>query len=51
MADEEIVEGEKNGVDYEKIARTKGWKPKNEFSGEAWVDAEEFVKREPLFEK
>jgi hypothetical protein len=42
---------EKTVIDYEKIAKGKGWKPKDEFAGEAWVDAEEFVKREPLFER
>jgi len=38
-------------IDYEKIARSKGWKPKEDFSGEAFISAEEFVKREPLFDK
>jgi hypothetical protein len=42
---------EVEGIDFEKIAKGKGWKPKTEFSGESWVDAEEFVKREPLFER
>jgi hypothetical protein len=46
---EKIVEAE--GIDYEKIAKGKGWKPKTEFSGDSWVDAEEFVKREPLFDR
>lgn len=38
---------------YEDIAREKGWKPKEEYDGEgdAWVGAEEFVKRQPLFDK
>ncbi|MFA5340553.1 MAG: hypothetical protein WC332_02135 [Clostridia bacterium] len=49
MPDEQ--ETNDNGIDYEKIAKSKGWKPKDEFSGEAWIGAEEFVKREPLFEK
>jgi hypothetical protein len=55
MEDGKPVEGkekqEPEKVDYEKIAKSKGWKPKDEFSGEAWIGAEEFVKREPLFEK
>jgi len=42
---------EPDKIDYEKIARSRGWKPRDEFSGEAWVGAEEFVKREPLFER
>ena len=41
----------KESVNYEDVARKKGWKPKDEYSGDAWVDAEEFVKREPLFER
>lgn len=38
---------------YEEAARSKGWRPKEEFEGDqsSWVDAEEFIKREPLFEK
>jgi len=37
----------------EEVARTKGWKPKEEFTGDPgmWVDAKEFLGREPLFEK
>ena len=37
----------------EESARKKGWKPKEEFDGdpEVWVDAEEFIKREPFFDK
>lgn len=35
----------------EEIAREKGWKPEAEYEGdsETWVDADEFVKREPLY--
>jgi hypothetical protein len=35
------------------IAREKGWKPKEEYEGDLsnWVDADEFVKRQPLFDK
>lgn len=38
---------------YEDKARAKGWKPKEEFEGDTadWVSAEEFVKREPLFDR
>lgn len=41
------------GPNYEEIARNKGWRPLEEFEGDqgTWVGAEEFVKREPLFEK
>jgi hypothetical protein len=37
----------------EEKARLKGWKPKEEFDGdhEDWIDANEFIKREPLFDK
>lgn len=37
--------------DYEKQARERGWKPRHEFTGDidTWVDAEEFIKREPLY--
>lgn len=39
--------------DYETSAKEKGWKPKEEFEGDldAWVPAEEFIKRQPLFDK
>lgn len=35
----------------EESARAKGWKPKDEYKGEpgSWVDAKEFLGREPLF--
>jgi hypothetical protein len=38
---------------YEEIARKKGWSPKEDFQGDEddWVPAEEFVKREPLFDR
>lgn len=38
---------------YEEQAKAKGWRPKDDFDGDTsqWVDAEEFVKREPLFDK
>lgn len=44
---------EPQGPDYETVAKEKGWKPLEEFDGpkETWVGAEEFVKREPLFDK
>lgn len=37
----------------ETSARTQGWKPKEEFTGDPalWVDAKEFIGRAPLFEK
>lgn len=39
--------------EYEAAARAKGWKPKEEYEGTSgsWVGAEEFLKREPLFDK
>ena len=46
--------GEGTGsYDYEGAAREKGWRPKEEYEGDAegWVGAEEFVKRQPLFDK
>ena len=40
-------------VPVEATARTQGWKPKEEFTGDPalWVDAKEFVGRAPLFDK
>ena len=48
-----ISTGHEAAVDYEKVAREKGWKPREEFEGEGdvWVAPEEFVKRQPLFDK
>lgn len=45
--------GEQHNTDFEGIAREKGWKPKEEYDGdsEGWIGAEEFVKRQPLFDK
>jgi len=39
--------------DYEGVAKEKGWRPKEEYEGDvdAWVGAEEFIKRQPLFDK
>lgn len=34
-----------NGKDTEAEAREFGWKPKEEYGGDGWVDAEEFLKR------
>ena len=38
---------------FEEAAKAKGWKPKEEYEGvqEAWIGAEEFLKREPLFDR
>ena len=38
---------------YETVAKEKGWRPKEEYEGdpEGWVGAEEFTKRQPLFDK
>jgi hypothetical protein len=40
-------------VDPSEYAREKGWKPKEEFGGneKEWVDADEFLRREPFFDK
>lgn len=40
---------ERNEVEVQ--ARGKGWRPKEEYEGDPsdWVDADEFVKREPLY--
>lgn len=37
----------------EQEARTQGWVPKEEFTGDEkqWIDADEFVRRKPLFDK
>lgn len=63
MAEEGIaVGGEEKGSSLnpqkaatalEERARSKGWRPLDEFKGDAadWVDAKEFVGREKLFEK
>jgi hypothetical protein len=47
----EVVQHEPDPVEIE--ARASGWVPKEEFHGEAhkWVDAGEFVRRAPLFQK
>ena len=44
---------ETKSENYEDIAREKGWKPKEEYEGEqdGWIGAEEFIKRQPLFDK
>lgn len=44
---------EKKVNPYEEAARNKGWRPKEEFEGDesTWVGAEEFLKREPLFDR
>jgi hypothetical protein len=50
------AEGEKPAVktDYETVARAEGWKSKeelgDEFDSARYVDAEEFMKRKPLFD-
>lgn len=51
-----IIPGETNSnapIDYETSAKEKGWRPKEDFEGdvEAWIPAEEFIKRQPLFDK
>lgn len=53
--EEEIEETEETpkSPDYEGMAREKGWRPPEEFEGDDkdYVSAEEFIKREPLFNK
>ena len=50
-------DGEKGGEEIpdpvEASARTKGWKPKEEWNGspDEWVDAGEFMRRGPLFDR
>lgn len=48
---DEVVQNEPDAAEIE--ARASGWVPKDEFHGEAhkWVDAGEFVRRAPLFQK
>lgn len=53
--DEEVLDQEVNENQESEIeakARTMGWRPKEEYSGDTsnWVDAEEFVGRAPLYE-
>ncbi len=49
---EEVIE-KKEPDKFEEAAKAKGWKPKEEYEGiqEAWIGAEEFLKREPLFDR
>ena len=42
-------EAEPQAPDYEAIAKEKGWNP--DYEGDGKVGAEEFVKRQPLFDK
>lgn len=51
VVDNEVVQNEVDPVEVE--ARASGWVPKEEFHGDAhkWVDAGEFVRRAPLFQK
>lgn len=56
MAEENQVENQTedndNLSDVEKLAMEQGWKPQDEYEGEAdWVPAEIWVARTPLFEK
>lgn len=45
--------GDSNGGNgAEESARAKGWRPKEEYAGDGdWVDAEEFLRRKPFFDK
>ena len=45
--------GDSNGGNgAEESARAKGWRPKEEYVGDGdWVDAEEFLRRKPFFDK
>lgn len=47
----EEVPSEPNYSDAEKVARSQGWRPKEEYKGNPndWVDAETFVERGPVF--
>lgn len=48
---EEVVE--ETLSDYEEAAVAEGWKPKDQYEGNPkdWVDADEFMRRKPLFDK
>ena len=50
---EEQVNNTPEPTEVEKRAMEMGWKPRSEFDGEddAFIDAKEFVRRAPLFEK
>jgi hypothetical protein len=45
------TEADDDTPDFETTAKEKGWRPKEEYDGDGWVGAEEFVKRQPLFDK
>jgi len=48
VVDEETVKAK---PDYEEMARAKGWRPEEEYEGDTpWVDAKEFMGRQPLFD-
>jgi hypothetical protein len=51
---EEKKEVKEEKIDYEKLARDEGWRSKEElgedFDAAKFVNAEEFIKRKPLFE-
>lgn len=52
--EEANVEEEVTEIDpYDKKARDMGWVPEGDYEGDKdeWIDAKEFVKREPLFKK
>lgn len=51
--DESIAGGAGTGGNTaEDSARAKGWRPKEEYVGDGdWVDAEEFLRRKPFFDK
>lgn len=57
MSDEnqvdEVIDNEQAPNPVETEARASGWVPKDEFHGDEfkWVDADEFVRRAPLFKK
>jgi hypothetical protein len=45
--------GTENAPDYTEKAKEAGWKPLEEYAGDPdqWIDAKEFVRRAPLYEK
>lgn len=45
------VEPVKELSDIEKQAYSLGWRPKGDYSGEHYVEADEYVRRQPLFER
>jgi hypothetical protein len=50
-AEPEIVDEKPVLSEVEKTAMEQGWKPKDQFNGDDWVPADEFVRRGPLLKR